>query len=58
MKDLQLKGIRRGKQMVTTRPDPRATRPADLVNRRFRPLAPNRLWVADYTSWVSQGVAA
>jgi putative transposase len=49
MKDLQLKGIRRGKQMVTTRPDPRAKRPADLVNRRFRPLAPNRLWVADYT---------
>ena len=33
MKDLQLKGIRRGKQMVTTRPDPRAKRPADLVNR-------------------------
>jgi len=49
MKDLQLKGIRRGKQMVTTRPDPRAKRPADLVNRRFQPLAPNRLWVADYT---------
>jgi putative transposase len=58
MKDLQLKGILRGKQVVTTRPDPKATRPADLVNRRFRPLAPNRLWVADYTSWVSQGVAA
>ena len=49
MKDLQLKGIRRGRQVVTTRPDPKATRPADLVNRRFRPLAPNRLWVADYT---------
>jgi putative transposase len=49
MKDLQLKGIRRGKQMVTTRRDPKATRPVDLVNRRFGPLAPNRLWVADYT---------
>jgi putative transposase len=49
MKDLQLRGVRRGKRVMTTRPDPAAPRPADLVNRRFRPTAPNRLWVADYT---------
>ncbi len=49
MKDLQLHGVRRGRRVVTTRPDARAARPADLVQRRFRPVAPNRLWVADFT---------
>ncbi len=49
MGELQLRGVRRGKRVVTTRPDPAAARPADLVQRRFRPAAPNRLWVADYT---------
>jgi putative transposase len=49
MRELQLTGARRGKRVVTTRPDGRAVRPADLVQRRFRPSAPNRLWVADYT---------
>ncbi|BBX50934.1 hypothetical protein MPOR_19600 [Mycolicibacterium poriferae] len=29
--------------------DPGAARPADLVGRRFGPVAPNRLWVADLT---------
>jgi putative transposase len=29
--------------------DPQATRPKDLVGRQFAPLAPDRLWVADYT---------
>jgi putative transposase len=49
MRQMQLTGVRRGKRVVTTRPDARAARPADLVQRRFRPTAPNRLWVADYT---------
>ena len=49
MRELQLTGARRGKRVVTTRPDVRAVRPADLVQRRFRPTAPNRLWVADFT---------
>ena len=49
MADMQLTGVRRGKRAVTTRPDPRAVRPPDLVQRRFRPAAPNRLWVADAT---------
>ncbi len=33
----------------TTIPDEAATRPADLVERRFRADAPNRLWVCDLT---------
>jgi transposase InsO family protein len=49
MRELQPTGVRRGKRVVTTRPDVRAVRPADLVQRGFRPAAPNRLWVADYT---------
>jgi putative transposase len=49
MRELQLTGVRRGKRVVTTRPDGRAARPADLVHRRFQPAAPNRLWVADFT---------
>jgi putative transposase len=43
-------GARRGKAFtVTTRPDDRGQRPADLVARRFGAPAPNRLWVADLT---------
>src|SRR5829696_10513447 len=49
MREMQLTGARRGKRVITTRPDSRAGRPADLVQRRFRPPAPNRLWVADFT---------
>ena len=45
-----LTGARRGKAFkVTTRSDDRQQRPADLVERRFRAPAPNRLWVADLT---------
>ena len=36
----------------TTIADPAAARPADLVQRRLGPAAPNRLWVADL-SYVS-----
>jgi putative transposase len=50
MGDLGLSGARRGKAFtVTTRPDERLARPADLVERQFRAAAPNRLWVADLT---------
>ena len=34
---------RRGKPWRTTTPDPRATRPSDLVERDFNPTEPNRL---------------
>ena len=49
MRDLGLRGARRGKRMRTTIADPAAARPADLVRRQFSPPAPDRLWVADYT---------
>jgi putative transposase len=40
---------RRGKPWRTTKPDPAARRPRDLVERDFTALAPNRLWVGDFT---------
>ncbi len=40
---------RRGKPWRTTRPDPAAQRPRDLVERKFTAPAPNRLWVGDFT---------
>jgi putative transposase len=49
MSELGLSGVRRGKAKRTTIADPTAPRPADLVQRRFAPPAPNRLWVADLT---------
>jgi putative transposase len=52
MHQLRLAGVRRGRRMITTRSGGRAVRPrrpADLVQRRFRPATPNRLWVADFT---------
>jgi putative transposase len=47
MAELELTGAVRGKTKRTTIADPTAPRPADLVQRRFAPPAPNRLWVAD-----------
>ena len=45
-----LVGARRGKAFtITTHADDRQHRPTDLVERRFRAPAPNRLWVADLT---------
>jgi putative transposase len=50
MREFGLVGARRGRRVTTTRPGSTiAGRPADLVQRRFRPAAPNRLWVADFT---------
>jgi putative transposase len=49
MRELGLRGVSRGRDKRTTIPDPAAERPADLVQRRFAPTAPNRLWVADIT---------
>jgi len=49
MRDLGLAGVRRGKRIRTTIPDPAAARAPDLVRRRFSPAAPDRLWVADFT---------
>ena len=49
MSELGLAGAARGKVKRTTISDPRTPKPADLVDRNFRPLAPDRLWVADFT---------
>jgi putative transposase len=49
MRDLGLRGARRGRRVRTTIADPAAARPADLVRRHFNPPAPDVLWVADYT---------
>jgi putative transposase len=44
-----LRGVRRGKQVVTTRADTAANRPPDLVQRNFHAERPNALWVVDLT---------
>jgi putative transposase len=51
MSELGLRGIVRGRQFVTTRPDPApaVTRPPDLVERNFAATRPNQLWVVDFT---------
>jgi putative transposase len=49
MGELGLAGAVRGKVKRTTISDPRSPKPHDLVNRNFRPHAPDRLWVADFT---------
>lgn len=49
MRELGLRGASRGQVKRTTVADPAAERPADLVQRKFAPSAPNRLWVADIT---------
>ena len=49
MSELGLAGAVRGKVKRTTISDPRAKKPQNLVDRNFRPLAPDRLWVADFT---------
>ena len=49
MRRMGLHGVRRGKVVRTTRPDPAAPCPLDRVNRQFRAERPNQLWVSDFT---------
>ena len=49
MRSRGLAGVRRSRRVFTTRSDPAAQRPADLVQRRFVADAPCRLWVSDIT---------
>ena len=49
MRELGLRGVRRGKAVRTTRPDAGVPRPPDLVERDFAATRPNQLWVADLT---------
>jgi len=46
---LGLQGVTRGKRVRTTIADKAAACPLDRVNRRFRTLRPDALWVADFT---------
>lgn len=49
MKDLNIRGVVRGKRCRTTIPDELAERPMDHVCRQFTAERPNQLWVADFT---------
>jgi transposase InsO family protein len=49
MKRMGLQGVRRGKVVRTTVPDPKAPCPLDRVNRHFKASGPNELWVSDFT---------
>ena len=49
MRELGLRGVRRGRRWKTTIPAEHALRPRDLVERTFAAPAPNRPWVADLT---------
>lgn len=49
MRQLGIRGVKRTKTVRTTRTDPQARRPADLVERDFTAEGPNQLWVADLT---------
>jgi putative transposase len=48
MRQLQLRGVVRGKTVRTTVPS-KAPCPLDHVNREFHAQRPNQLWVADFT---------
>ncbi len=49
MRAAGIEGVRRGKRVRTTKPDPTAARHPDLVKRQFTASAPNQLWVTDLT---------
>ena len=61
MRTAGLHGVRRGRAFVTTKSDPAATRPPDLVGRDFTATRPNQLWVVDFTyvpTWSGMGFTA
>lgn len=49
MKQIGIRGARRGKVVKTTAPATSVPCPRDEVNRRFRAAAPNQLWVSGFT---------
>jgi putative transposase len=49
MRELELRGVRRGRRCRTTVCDENAVRAADLVCRIFAAERPDQLWVADFT---------
>ncbi|MGH9200374.1 MAG: IS3 family transposase [Vicinamibacterales bacterium] len=49
MRRAGLAGVRRGRAFKTTKADPNAEMPLDLVDRQFKADRPNQLWIADIT---------
>jgi len=49
MREMELRGVVRGKRQITTISDPKQDRAPDLVKREFKAIRPNQLWVADFT---------
>lgn len=49
MKAMGIKGVVRGRRIVTTHPDSARPCPDDKVNRQFKTERPNQLWVSDFT---------
>jgi putative transposase len=49
MRELGLEGVIRGKPVRTTVSDKAVPCPLDQVNRQFHAVAPNRLWLSDFT---------
>ena len=49
MRRAGIEGVCRRRRLRTTKSDPSAPRPADLVQRDFTAVAPNQLWVTDLT---------
>ena len=49
MRSLGIRGVVRGKEVITTNPDTSLPCPDDKVNRLFKADRPNKLWVSDFT---------
>jgi transposase InsO family protein len=49
MRAAGVRGAKKSKRIFTTKSDPAAALPKDLVKRNFRADAPRRLWVVDIT---------
>jgi len=49
MRELEIRGVVRGRRVRSTIPDTGHVRAEDLLNRDFSASAPNRLWVMDFT---------
>ena len=49
MRQAGIRGVKRGRRVVTTKRDDKATRSPDLVKRNFTAERPNALWVTDLT---------
>jgi putative transposase len=60
MAQLGIRGVRKGRKPKTTKSDPAASRPPDLVDRHFQASGPNQLWVTDLTyvaTWAGMAYA-